>query len=505
MRKMLFLIVTILSVLFSANIYAADTIEIYIDGSKLESEAVPVNINERVLVPVRSIFEALGARITWNGESRMVRADLGGEVILLTIDKNNMAVGVYNSEEEAVWSGEVRLDVPAQIINDYTYVPVRAVSEALHTRVSWDGVNNAVLIDSMADIGGSVYYVSASDYNKLYVSDRGVRRKISEKSVSGLEVYEGCAYYTDKNTGYLYRNNIKGNEECLLPLTLDKLSIKDGWVYYRDLSQDDKKGPLFRTNLDSGETERLTDGSVLYPRIYRDFIYFNKESSNEMYALSLDGATLYLINIGDSEECMYTFNCLFYGDYILLEDGAWFGNIMRINLDGSDVRMLTQCNSIIAHRQNADNKIVYVNPTDGQDIYCVNTDGSNNHMILDGDPSWIELDILAQYGDMIYYKNTMRSEIYRIKLDGSDNTYLCYADDVSVFGDRLVACSSEGLYIGGVDADDLKLVFSGAVERYTVKDDIIYVKDKSTGRLHVIDFNGNRLDIANDVVSDWAV
>lgn len=63
---------------------------------------------------------------------------------------------------------QIQLDVPAKIIDDRTYVPVRAVSETLGATVGWDGENNRVVIDSRINESGTVYYASDSDYQKLY-------------------------------------------------------------------------------------------------------------------------------------------------------------------------------------------------------------------------------------------------------------------------------------------------------------------------------------------------
>lgn len=503
MKKRVALILTALTLLFGMSAHAENTIKIYINGEMLECEAAPVNIDDRVLVPVRAIFEALGAEIVWNGEQRVVRASRDGEAIMLTIDRNEMNVGVYNSEGDAVWAESVYLDVAARIINDYTYVPVRAVSEALRANVSWDGDSSSVIIDSQNGSDGELYYVSDSDYQKLYtIGTNGQgRRKLSDRSVSDLETYDSYVYYTDRATGYLYRSDGE-IEECMMAEAVQKIAIEDGWIYCRLGADKSQYGQLVRVNIKSGETERLSDKDVIYPVKYKDYIYFNVENDNSMYGVSLDGTRLHEITLGDGEVRLYPFNCLFFGEYILVENGAWYGNIMRMNLDGSNLQTLTQSNSIIAENQERDGKIVYINPEDGQDIYCVNTDGSNDHIIVDADPLWVNNTVLAQYGDTIYYKNSMRGEVYRIKLDGSGNSYTCYADDVKVYDGRLFA-SYNGLYVGAPDGSELKMIYDSAVEEYRVDSDTVYIKDKNSGRLHKVDIYGNKTALTNDKIGEW--
>lgn len=506
MKKKILMLVMGAVLALGAHTYAAENVEIYIDGEKLECEAAPVNIDERVLVPMRAIFEALGVEVSWDGAERTVWAARGDEFIGLTVDNDVMSTGVYNSDGNAVWVDKIQLDVPAKIINDFTYVPVRAVSETLGTAVSWDGVNNRVVIDSRRDEGGVVYYSSNSDYQKLYaVGKNGLdRHKISDRSVYDLEMYNGDVYYLAKDSSYLYRANDETGEELVIDKAVNKIAIDDGYLYYQELDGSGKeRGVLYRINLESGENARLTDNSVKYPEKYRDYIYFNLENDNRMYGLTKDGAALNVIDIGDREFAgLYPFNCMFFGDYIVVENGMWYGNIMRLNLDGSDVQTLTQSNSLICKNQTRDNKIVYVNPDGGQDIYCVNIDGSDNHLVHKGDASWLDIEVLAQWGDMIYYKNPMRSEVYRVNLDGSNDVYTCYADEVKVFDGRLFS-SYKGLYTGSLDASDLVNIYDKDVKEFDVAGDTVYLTDKNSERLYMSDFAGNRNVITADSVEEW--
>lgn len=167
MKKTALLFFFLVLMMISSSVYAKG-IDIYIDDIELECEEEPINSNGRVLVPMRSVFEAFGAEVTWNGEERKVQAESFGEIIDLTIDSNKMSIGVINSDGAFVVSDTIELDVPPQIINDRTYVPIRAVSESLGAFVSWDGINNNVLIDTRPEMSGNVYYTSDSDYQKLY-------------------------------------------------------------------------------------------------------------------------------------------------------------------------------------------------------------------------------------------------------------------------------------------------------------------------------------------------
>lgn len=125
---------------------------VVLNGQKLEFDQPPVMVNDRILVPMRTIFEALGATVEWDNENKVVTAIKGIRVIELKIDYPNM--GYYkditseNDEDRDVC--EISLDVAPILYNGYTLVPVRAVSEAFNTSVDWDADSQTVIIKTGA-------------------------------------------------------------------------------------------------------------------------------------------------------------------------------------------------------------------------------------------------------------------------------------------------------------------------------------------------------------------
>ncbi|MGI6435884.1 MAG: copper amine oxidase N-terminal domain-containing protein [Syntrophomonadaceae bacterium] len=115
-------------------------ITILIDGRPLITDVSPIIQNERTLVPLRAIFEALGAEVFWNDTERSIKAVKGDLTVQLQI-ANTMAIKNGTT---------VPIDVPAQILQDRTLVPVRFVSEALGADVQWDQVLRRVTITSAA-------------------------------------------------------------------------------------------------------------------------------------------------------------------------------------------------------------------------------------------------------------------------------------------------------------------------------------------------------------------
>lgn len=108
----------------------ADMYKVYVtfNGEYIESDAEPVLENGRTLVPVRAIFEALGGEMTWNGSTQTVMGKKGDDEIVLKI-----------GDSQARVNGEpYTLDVPAKIINNRTFVPLRFISENLRANVTWN-------------------------------------------------------------------------------------------------------------------------------------------------------------------------------------------------------------------------------------------------------------------------------------------------------------------------------------------------------------------------------
>ena len=111
-------------------------IKVVIDGETLETDQSPIIVNDRTLVPMRAIFEKLGASVDWNESAQAVTAVKGEREISIAIGGDVMRI-----------DGEAKtLDVPAMLYNERTLVPVRAVSEALNCNVNWIGEENTVVI-----------------------------------------------------------------------------------------------------------------------------------------------------------------------------------------------------------------------------------------------------------------------------------------------------------------------------------------------------------------------
>ncbi len=130
------------------GVRAAET-QVFVDGERIAfTDGKPQSVAGRTLVPMRAIFEALGANVEWNKELRKITARKDTTVIELTIDEK---IGRKNG-------AEITMDVAPVIRAKSTLVPLRFVAEALDAKVDFDKAANTIKIGTEAkgDGGGDL-------------------------------------------------------------------------------------------------------------------------------------------------------------------------------------------------------------------------------------------------------------------------------------------------------------------------------------------------------------
>lgn len=111
-------------------------VTVYLNGVELYFDSEPLIKNQKAMVPLRKIFEALGTSVDWDAATRTVTAVSNDRRISLTIGSDAAAVN-----EEVL-----HLDAAPFIQNDLTFVPLRFVSESLGADVKWDSALRRVII-----------------------------------------------------------------------------------------------------------------------------------------------------------------------------------------------------------------------------------------------------------------------------------------------------------------------------------------------------------------------
>lgn len=114
------------------------TIKVMINGKQQTLDQPPILKRNRTMVPLRGIFESLGADVHF--EQKTGRITITKEKLNIKLKINSKSVDI---------NGKIKIiDVPPFLENDRTMVPLRFISEAIGADVIWDGLQNRVLINT---------------------------------------------------------------------------------------------------------------------------------------------------------------------------------------------------------------------------------------------------------------------------------------------------------------------------------------------------------------------
>lgn len=115
---------------------SSKTITVLVNGEAVEFDADPEIVSDRTFVPMRAIFEALGAEVNWDNQRKEAIATLGANEVVLKIGST---VGIHGTTADV-------LEAAPYIKDSRTMVPLRYLSESLGYEVDWDNDTRTVSI-----------------------------------------------------------------------------------------------------------------------------------------------------------------------------------------------------------------------------------------------------------------------------------------------------------------------------------------------------------------------
>lgn len=119
-----------------------EPVQITLFGEPFIGERSSLLVDGNVLVPLRSIAEALGADIVWEGSTHSVKLHRAGAEVQLTV-----------GSKEAIKNGQpLFLEVAPRLIGDVTMVPLRLIGESFDTLVTWNGETRTAAIDRLQSL-----------------------------------------------------------------------------------------------------------------------------------------------------------------------------------------------------------------------------------------------------------------------------------------------------------------------------------------------------------------
>jgi hypothetical protein len=181
----------------SGNPALEEPISVELDGLPVEFDVPPLLTEGRTLVPFRLLAEALRCRVEWNEANLCVTA---------VNPYSSRTVDLWIGQTDARVNGELRaLDVPAEIVDGRTLVPLRFFGEALGAAVVWDGPTRSIDIASprrpMEVLG---YYALGNAETSSWTELLGRPYPATEAGLADLVGSVACAWFVlDPATGLL--------------------------------------------------------------------------------------------------------------------------------------------------------------------------------------------------------------------------------------------------------------------------------------------------------------
>ncbi|MEW9670565.1 stalk domain-containing protein [Ammoniphilus sp. 3BR4] len=132
------LALSLMAVPWDQSVDAAAAVQVIIDDDKVSFDQEPMILHDFTMVPMREIFEKLGAEVNWNQATQTVVATKDEVTIQLKIGSTFLLKNYQ----------QIPVDVPAYVQNGRTFVPLRVISESFGADVAWDQAAKTVHITS---------------------------------------------------------------------------------------------------------------------------------------------------------------------------------------------------------------------------------------------------------------------------------------------------------------------------------------------------------------------
>lgn len=223
---------------------------VYINGKQLEG-VEPIVKNNRAYVPVRSIFESLGADVEYSASAKTVTAIDGDTNVTFAVGGDVISI----TENGAL--NKITTDAPSFISGDTVYVPVRFAAEAFNCSVGWDSENSAVIIIDkdkfIEDNGGSfelanqikAFVNQSADQGQKLAGTINFNMSVSDGSqdisLSGDVQLNGVANATDADLACAINLNERDFEKIVDLLTEgfadeDKATVEEKAAMFKNMT-----------------------------------------------------------------------------------------------------------------------------------------------------------------------------------------------------------------------------------------------------------------------------
>lgn len=135
-RMLVAVAVSLLCIIPTVSAYSEKVISLEVDGTVIRTEVPPTVIGGRTMVPVRDIFEACGASVTWDPATKKITGSKNGKNVVMQVGSNKLYMN----------SSVATMDSTPVIIDGRTLAPARYVALGFGGTTQWDSLNRVVVI-----------------------------------------------------------------------------------------------------------------------------------------------------------------------------------------------------------------------------------------------------------------------------------------------------------------------------------------------------------------------
>lgn len=190
-------------------------VTVQVDGKTVSfPDAQPYYEDNRVMIPLRFVSEALGAEV---GFKKTVSGSIMNQTVITSLGDKKMSMNI-NSTQVVVGETVVTLDVPARLQHERTYVPLRFVSEALGAKVDWDQSRKLVSVSTGKEVTDPDPVPEGNNkYNDDFVWDEGSTKLAKMLFTDNMKVTNGKLTFTLPKEAAAVYSTPKGAKTNLTP------------------------------------------------------------------------------------------------------------------------------------------------------------------------------------------------------------------------------------------------------------------------------------------------
>ena len=247
-KLMLGVLCLAMSCCFAQAAFADTPIQVIVGGEEVVTNVRPMIVQERVMLPVRAVFEALDATVKYDQATQKITAKRLSTTVEFTIGSNIMKI-----------NGEAKeIDVAPMIINNRTLVPLRACSEAFGMEVKWD---------AKAGIARIMKFVSMLERNHWERREYNAAGQCSYLLAKSLEDYGDKWENLTRPTEYFYEYDEFGN----LTQEINRNGAQEyKYVYTNEYDEKNRRIKYTRDEYPTYSPDKSVE-TIVYTVAYNDY------------------------------------------------------------------------------------------------------------------------------------------------------------------------------------------------------------------------------------------